>query len=1656
MTWSVRRAAAFLTAAAVLGSFALLPVAYGRRAQVKTPAAPTPAVPGAPATPGGPPAPKDEFEFSGISLVKDSNLKAQVEAANDYIQAEDWVEACRVLQKLIDRPDDVFVPVPRTNPDGKEVTAWVSVKKEANRLLAGLPDKGKDFYKLTYGPKAAGMLAEAKAKSDPALMARVAKFYLYTDAGLEATTWLANYMLDRGEYTAANLHFRRLLDRQGLDKVPPKTLFKAAYAFHQADNRADEKLVRDQLNSRGGEVALGTETKSVSELQEFISGLARASFTQNVSEYPVYGGNPSRNAQGNGGTAFMDMLWKQPTVTADETSRYLKQAEKLLEQKKQPILPAFYPVTAVKTANGKREPLLIFRSYWGIHAVHMKTGKLAWDSASNWGLDKTIARGSEARKIQAMTNWLNYYVSQQVRPQIVFENSVLGALSTDGANVYAVEDLAVPPNIVANNNFNPGYNPGLNYGAEVNSAIQHNKLQAFELATNGKLKWEVGDHGNGPMDDTYFLGPPLPLGGKLFVLTEKQQELRLVALDPTNGKVLSTQVLCTTREKLQQDITRRTHAAHLAYGEGILVCPTNAGAVFGIDLLSGSLVWAYPYREKDGTPEPPHMDQFRRRGGAIPPGMMMTPDGRLVPIASMNTEWKVTAPVIADGKVVFTAPDAKSLHCLNLADGTPVWSQKRTEDDLYLAGVFAGKVLIVGKKGVRGLSLAKGDTLFNLETGTPSGQGIASDNVYYLPLKEAARSKEPEICAIDMERGQIAAHTRSRKKDVPGNLVFFEGDVISQTATDVVAYPQLKVKIAQMDERIAKNPNDPAGLVERGELRLDKGDLGGAIADLRAALRNKPEEEVRDKARAKLFDAMTEHLQRDFNAAEGYLKEYEELCNVSLDGAKDEAEKAERLAETRKRKGNYLCLVAKGREAQGRLVEAFEKYREFGALAGKEELISVVDEPAVKAAPDVWSQGRIAAMVAKAKPEHRKPLEDMIQQKWAELHKSQDVDVNEVRNFVKVFGSLFDVGKEARLYLAERLMEERGPDALLEAEQQLALLRGPKEKPELAARAVEAMARLCTRKGLLEDAAYYYDVLGRKYADVVVRDGMTGARLLQELATDKRFLPYLERPAALKARGKITATEERGSFPSANQVYHFPQAGEPLPFFKRNRLALHFGYSKFQVLDGSSGEERWGTSLPRTMFQQMLYNNGQSGQVRFPFQNVGHLVVVPVGHLVFGIDPVGQRKLWERDLVGTTGVGQTPNGPQYTQIVADPRDGSLHIFYQDGWMQRLGGVGNLEGAALFLQTHDALVALDPLTGRVLWTRSDVGTRNHIFSDEDHVYVVEVDTAGNPSATRAFRAYDGVTVRVPDFTAVYAKRVRLVGRNVLASTTDARNQLSLRLYDVAAGKDLWSQNYPAGSLPLNAVEGDYAGAVEPNGRVHVTDLRSGKEVLSAEMKAEHLAGVQQLHLLADADYFYVACVKPTDGNITAFGGVRSNLMPGTGMRALPVNGEVYAFAKGGTKYKWYASMPDQMLVLDRFEELPVLLFTSTYQQWVINGAARHVKQETKAASIEKRTGKRLYDNPNLPNGMQFHTLHVDARAGTVDFTGYQLKITHHLNGPPKAGGPGKPAVPGVGYGTGSSGPQRVQPVERIKVRRAAIELRAAPPVEVPAVPPRPPK
>jgi outer membrane protein assembly factor BamB len=1549
--------------------------------------------------PANPDDPNSVGEFGSVTLPYDRDAKKKIDAARDYIQEKDWPKAIHVLQGLL-KPDkeDVMIPVPRKGPDGRDTTSWVSVREEANRMIGSLPKEGMEFYRLQNNQAAADLLKQAKEASDERLLARVAMSYLHTDAGAEAAELLGTRKLDRGDFVGAALYFERLIDRQGADKLSPLTLFKAKLAFsrsHGERDKANAALVSRQLEARAPNgLVLGNRTLSLADLNDIITKYADPLRSRSTiyDWYLGLGGRADRNAQGVGGPPFFEKEWEQPLFVTQGSGRgsavgWVEEALKLLDSRHLPALASFYPIAATANVPDKGPtPFMIYRSHSGIHAVNIKTGKLEWEADMDWSLERMFA---ETQTVQGISQWQQMY-RQMAWPNIVLENSVVGSLASDGQRVYCIDDLAVPP-YVQNFYNNWGGAPQFPWGQKINEAMQHSVLYAFDLST-GKVLWRTGgpagardshDPTKGELNESYFLGPPLALGGKLYVLTDKNQELRLVCLDAAKGTITWIQTLATTKEKMLMEVKRRAHAAPLAYGEGILVCPTNAGAVIGVDFLTHSLLWAYAYRDRSPAKDLQDQAMMPGMGGRVRMGGAMIMQDGSTPMNSSN-EWKVSPPVIADGKVVFTAPDGSTIDCLNLRDGSRVWRNTRQDGDLYLAGVYAGRALIVGKDRCRALDLKDGSQAWVLETGVPSGRGVASDNIYYLPLKAAAAPPhDPEVCAIDVARGKFVAHTKSRKKEVPGNLLFYEGKMLAQSATTVAAYPQLKIKMQEIDERIARDPRDPAGLTDRGELRLDQGNLQGAVDDLRAALANHPPTDLLPKTRAKLYEAMTDLFRDKFSDAEKYLAEYEAMCQDK--GLSEE--------DRQKRQSTFLYLLAKGREDQGKLVEAFDYYQKFGAQAANQDLVSVPDESTLKAPPDVWAQGRIAAMVARATPEARLPLEQQIARSWDAVQKSGNLD--KLRQFVAMFGSLFHAGREARLQLAERLMEEGSKTSLLDAERQLLLLRGQKDDPTLAARALETLARLWTRQGLLEDAASCYQTLAREYAKVIVRDGKTGTDLFNELATDKRFLPYIDVPAGGMVFGKITGKIEHVSSPPQNQmVFGFEPEGELLPFFQRHKVALNVNMHQFKLIDRKTNEERWSESLTHTQFANYMYmHNPRTGQPlspRYRYHMVGHVIVLQVANLVFGLDPVGKRVLWEKNLFGKAGSGL----PQQQNIMPD-NDGALVILYTDGYQEKLGQVGPIGPAYVCIQSRgEGLQALDPVTGRTLWTRSDVTSRSQLFGDDQYLYMVEVGQDGTVGGSRAFRASDGVSVKVPDFAALYQKRVRTIGRNILLSDNDAKS-LALRLYDVQEGKDIWKREFKANSVVLKCDDPHLAGVIEPDGQVTLVNLNTQKDVLKSTIDPKHIAKAQAVYLLEDGQHYYLAINGPTDANNNPFGPPQSGLMPGSGMRSLPVNGYFYALDRQTGKVRWNSEVLQQMVVLEHFREMPILLFSSRSNRWGGAGPNRFQQQETAFRSIDKRTGKMLIDKPDIGNGVMFHALNMDLRAGKIELISQQLKITHYL-------------------------------------------------------------
>src|SRR5262249_42050211 len=157
------------------------------------------------------------------------------------------------------------------------------------------------------------------------------------------------------------------------------------------------------------------------------------------------------------------------------------------------------------------------------------------------------------------------------------------------------------------------------------------------------------------------------------------------------------------------------------------------------------------------------------------------------------------------------AADDPALHCLSLSDGKRLWKADMN-DDLYLAGVFGNAVLLVGKKHCRALRLSDGESLWRVETGVPSGQGIALGQVYYLlPLAAETTTGKPGISVLSIKSGQVLAYragpeTIDKRIMPPGNLLFWEDGLLSRTLTDLAFYPHLDFKPGPRD--LSLTPQD--------------------------------------------------------------------------------------------------------------------------------------------------------------------------------------------------------------------------------------------------------------------------------------------------------------------------------------------------------------------------------------------------------------------------------------------------------------------------------------------------------------------------------------------------------------------------------------------------------------------------------------------------------------------------------------------------------------------------------------------------------------------------------------------------------------------------------------------------------------------------------
>lgn len=895
-----------------------------------------------PEAPDGKSEAADGMEQSGqVALTWiDQNLLRHLRTGRELLEKGRYHEAIGHFEAILEAPDDYFLQA-----DPKTPLSY-GLKAEADRLVGQTPE-GREAYEVLYGIRARKLLDKAIAAGNHCELEKVSLQFFHTQAGREATLLLGLGELDRGCPQAAAMLLRRL---RGIgpqaDLFEPTLSLSLAAAWLRAERTAEARNTLVELKRRNlgrtvriasREVALFGDEDPVSWLAAALGprrtpGPARAT-VPGADDWPMFRGDPARNAAVLGGGPLLTARWRLPTADDPRIEQYLSHRAQTLSAEGHCTAPALQPLAV--------GDVLLTHTVGNLLAVDFNTGKRLWQTMADERVQALL--GTPAGEA-AIRQTREEGAAIELR---VWDDATYGMLSSDGRCVFSIEGAGLGPALPKLEK-QPGRSKG-KPEPELPPFQPYNRLAARDIHT-GKAKWILGGPA-GPgaqrQAETFFLGAPLPLEGRLYVLAESGNEIRLLGLDAETGDVVCSQRLAAAEQDVKVELSRRLFGTSPAYYDGVLVCPTLDGSVVAVDLSTRWLRWRFSclYTEEGMMRTNLVLERLAATSGIV-----------------SGSRWLDSMPVIADRHVLFRSLELDYLVCLQLADGKLKWKQPRDEDDLYLACVADGKAMLVGRQKVRAVRMADGKAAWEKpvalpDGAVPSGRGLLSGHCYHVPLSSGG------VAAIDISQGRVAAVAKSRDGDVPGNLLAHRGHVVSQTATGLASFLQVEPLHGELQRRLAADPQDAAALTLRGEMLLDEGRISEALNDLRLACKS----DGSRRARRLLRDALLEGLRRDF-------ADY-----------KANAAEIETLIDNPQQRATFLARMAAGLQASGQWLAALDQYRKLIDLGDGLGLFEAGDAT-LSVRPARWIEGQLEEFRAKA---DRRGIE-ALNRFLAERKKSQD------------------------------------------------------------------------------------------------------------------------------------------------------------------------------------------------------------------------------------------------------------------------------------------------------------------------------------------------------------------------------------------------------------------------------------------------------------------------------------------------------------------------------------------------------------------------------------------------------------------------------------------------------------------------------------------
>ena len=1431
-------------------------------------------------------------------------------------------EAFSSLQRILDHPQDSFV---RSN---ESASGYISLKEQAEKLLATVNSKGRESYELQFGHEARQQLNQAMAENDTSKMQELSRRYFLTKAGFEATYLLGCHYLDHAEPISAALCFERLLSHPvQSNKWQPVLSLKTAVSWARGGRagrsaatlmKLKEGTHKDYLELPGRQISFFESKDDASAWLTEVLGPQKQPAIQPAEQWAIFRGDASRNAKSGDTVPIGDGVWTSVilTVAADTkparslTSQFLqtrlRELARLQNESNATTLPATHPLIV--------GDLIIFRTYRNLRAVSATTGQMLWETAVpdpayrdlSLVLESSLSNTDEESNPSPAEQSMLKTVTDRFLKQRTWRDVTSGTLSSDGHAVFAIGETGVDGSFgnLTNNPFRDSF-----------STRGHNKLTAFEVGT-GRFLWEIGGPSDREIEDhrghyelsaagSFFLGPPLPLKKLLFCLVETNGEIRLEARNPTSGTLDWEQPLIMPDLTILQNPLRRQSGISPAYADGIIVCPTTAGTIVAVNLDRRVLSWAYQYSTKvvPQTRTNPFALRVRGRIGR----------GYTTAIFDDESRWVDAVPTVAGGRVILTPRDSNELHCVNLDDGKLVWKRQRGEG-MYVAAVYDGAVVVVGRSKLQAFSLDRGEPVWKheLPVPTPSGRGVRANHVYHLPLSTG------EVASIDLRTGSLLARSRSRQH-IPGNLVAANGTLVSQNPDTIVSYRRHDELVAQFTADLQRNPRDFSALALRGAVRLHVGRTESGLSDLKASLKIKPSA----IAQRMVVDFLLEQLRIDF------------------DRHRDAVGEIERLISDPRQQARFLRLYADGLTSSGERIDAFKAYLKLATLGAGIEVMERVD-----GSHFVRSDRRVQAVInsnySRATPEERMLLDQLLQDRLGAAIVSK---TPRPLQGIARFSPNEAIAISARQALVDRYVKAESSLELEFLSKRMTLSDDP--AIERAASARLASLYLRNRK---TQATPLIQRMATEWKDKLCLDNKTGGELVEEWSKldDRLRLNQHQWPVERFQAERVERETQ------VERFYSIPFRGDDSSFPKGWHLLLDQQRQYVIARDGLSNE-RWRLKVANSPFS-IPNSIGNYARV------YGHLLVLTLGNRFVVLDTLTQhdadskvdgserrkhrsapKVLWQRNLESESN-GPGSAGSVRLQPMILP-GGRRRFGIADHSGRPIGTVGIVTDDFICYQVTNRLFAAEPLTGKILWVKHDVPFGTEFFGDRKYVCVPD----DSDDELTILRATDGATVGMRD-RANADKRLRTIGRHELVvKITDGLQRISL--FDPVEQKVVWQHDFDAKARSALIAEQELA-VVEPTGKFRVLRTNSGQTMLEANLDPRHVASLDRIFVLRSMQHDVLLVNTRPEGRSP----FRSN-----GINSQPVvHGHAFGFERSTSKKLWDAKLDGYGIDLNQPQELPILVFTNRQLRTARGANGRIITTGEYLISIlDKRNGEFVY-------------------------------------------------------------------------------------------------